>query len=98
MFTLIKNYIERKQNERLAEDLKQAIRMKRYENMQVTMIVLKNYLSRDMLVRTGLLYSPDDTYIETKAQSLFWEWKDEGLINEFDDFEETTKSWIMAFA
>ena len=98
MFTLIKNYIERKQNERLAEDFKQAVKMKRYENMLVTMEVLKNYLSKDMLVRTGLLYSPDDTYIETKAQHLFWEWKNEGIIDEFDDFNETTKSWIMAYA
>ena len=98
MFTKIKEFINKKQNERLTEDFKNAIAFKRSVNIQVTMIVLSNYLVKDQLLRTGLLYDSNDNYIQTKAQSLFWEWKDEGLINEFDDFEDTTKSWIMAYA
>lgn len=98
MFAKIKEFLNKKQNERLTDDFKNAVAFKRAVNMEVTMTVLSNYLICDQLIRTGLLYQPSDKYIKLKAQSLFWEWKNEGLINEFEDFEDTTKSWIMQYA
>ena len=98
MFTKIKTFINKKQNERLTDDLLNAIAFKKAVNIRVTMTVLSNYLAQDQLLRTGLLYEPNDKYIQFKAQKLFWEWKNEGLINEFEDFEDTTKSWIMQYA
>jgi len=98
MFLKIKEFLNKKQNERLTDDFKNAVNSIKTVNMEVTLTVLKNYLVQEQLARTGLLYSRDDNYIVSEAQNLFWEWKKEGIINEFEDFEETTKSWIMAFA
>lgn len=66
-------------------------------NIQVTLHTLANYLVADQLERTGILYSPYDKYIQTEAQRLFWEWKREGVINEFEDFNDTTKNWICKY-
>ena len=98
LLTKIKEFLNKKQNERLTVDFNNAVAFKRAVNMEVTMTVLSNYLICDQLLRTGLLYQPSDKYIKLKAQSLFLEWKNEGLINEFEDFEDTTKSLIMAYA
>ena len=98
MFLKIKEFLNKKQNERLTDDFKNAVNSIKAVNIAVTLTVLKNYLVQEQLARTGLLYSRDDNYIVFKARKLFWEWKKEGIINEFEDFEETTKSWIMAFA
>ena len=51
-----------------------------------------------MLESTGLLYSSDDAYIQIEVQKLFWEWKREGIIDEFEDFTDETKAWILVYA
>ena len=81
----------------IAEDFKQAIRAKRKTNMRRTLAIIKNYLISEELRATGLLYSDKDDLILSKAQNLFWEWKKEKIINEFEDFEDATKNWIMAY-
>ena len=67
-------------------------------NMQNVMTTISNYLVKEQLAKTGLLYSPFDDYIRTKAQNLFWEWKNEGIINEFENFNEYTWNWIKVYA
>lgn len=67
-------------------------------NMQNTMKTITNYLVQDQVERTGILYSPYDSFIQTEAQRLFWEWKDEGIINEFENFNEYTWNWIKVYA
>ena len=82
----------------IAEDLQKAITFKRNSNMQKTLATLTNYILSDELRTTGLLQKKNDTRILAKVQHIFWEWKNEGLINDFNDFEDATKSWIMAYA
>ena len=90
-----KNKIE---NEKLTQELANRKQELRQLNMINTLNTLANYLVADQLERTGILYSPADKYIQTKVQQLFFEWKDEGLINEFEDFSDTTKTWIENYA
>lgn len=82
----------------IAEDLKNAITSKRYANMRSTLSVLTNYIISEELRSTGLLHRKNDDFILSKVQHLYWEWKKEKLINDFEDFEDTTKSWIIAYA
>lgn len=98
MFKTIKKFLTKLEDERLANDLYNAIAFKKNVNMNVTLEILKNYVVQDQLKETGLLYRRDDDFILEKVQYLFWEWKNEGIINEFNDFEDTTKNWIMAYA
>ena len=98
MFTKIKDFIAKQQGKRLASEFQNELHFRKNVNMQVTLAIMTNYLIDDQLKRTGLLYSPFDKYIQTKVQKLFWEWKDEGIINDMEDFTEATKSWIMAYA
>lgn len=98
MFTLIKNFITKQQCKDLAIEFQNELNFRKNVNMEVTLTVMTNYIIDDQLKRTGLLYSPYDKYIQTKVQKLFWEWKDEGIINDMEDFSETTKNWIMAYA
>lgn len=86
-----KNHIE---NEKLTQELENRKQELRQQNMINTLHTLANYLVADQLERTGILYSPADKYIQAKVQQLFFEWKDEGIINEFEDFNDTTKVWI----
>lgn len=100
-FNLIKKFNEeknRKENVNLTEELNNVIEARKTQNVGATLSVLANYLVQEQLKETGLLYRASDNYIQTKVQQLFWEWKNEGLINEFEDFEDTTKSWIVAYA
>ena len=90
-----KNKIE---NEKLTQELANRKQELRQQNMINTLHTLANYLVADQLERTGILYSPADKYIQTKVQQLFFEWKDEGIINEFEDFNDTTKTWIENYA
>jgi len=90
-----KNKIE---NEKLTQELANRKQELRQQNMINTLHTLANYLVADQLERTGILYSPSDKYIQTKVQQLFFEWKDEGIINEFEDFNDTTKTWIENYA
>ena len=98
MFTFIRNFIDKQNGKRLAQEFQNELNYRKNVNMHVTLAVMANYLVDDQLQRTGLLYNPHDKYIQTKVQRLFWEWKNEGIINEMEDFAETTKSWIMAYA
>ena len=98
MFTLIKDYFENLKCKDLASEFQNELNFRKSVNLHVTLAVMTNYLVDDQLKRTGLLYSPYDKYIQTKVQKLFWEWKDEGIINDMEDFTETTKNWIMAYA
>lgn len=98
MFTMIKDFIEKQKCKDLATEFQNELHFRKNVNMEVTLTVMTNYIIDDQLKRTGLLYSPYDKYIQTKVQKLFWEWKDEGIINDMEDFSETTKNWIMAYA
>jgi hypothetical protein len=98
LITLIKKALNKLDDARLANDLYNAIAYKKNVNMHVTLAVLTNFIIDEQLKETGLLYRKDDDYILSKVQHLFWEWKNEGIINEFYDFEDTTKNWIMAYA
>lgn len=98
LIKLIKKALNKLDDARLANGLYNAIAYKKNVNMHVTLAVLTNYVVDEQLKETGLLYRKDDDYILSKVQHLFWEWKDEGIINEFNDFEDTTKNWIMAYA
>jgi len=98
MLTKIKGFFNKLQNEKLTDEFNNEIRFRKQVNLICTLEMLKNYLVQDQLERTGLLYRKNDEYIELESQRLFWEWKQEGIINEFDDFEEATKSWISIYA
>lgn len=98
MFKTIKNFFAKQDSKMLHQELKREIAYRRSINMIMTLDVIENYLIDDMLRITGLLYQKTDAYIKTKAQSLFWEWKNEGIINEFEDFSDETKTWIMAYS
>ena len=95
---LIKKAYNKLDDLRLKNDLYNAIAYKKNVNMHVTLAVLTNYVVDEQLKETGLLYCRDDDFIQEKVQYLFWEWKEEGIINEFNDFEDTTKNWILAYA
>ena len=82
----------------IAEEFKKAVSAKKHCNMTRTLAVLTNYIIDDLLKTTGLLYSKHNNYVLDKVQHLFWEWKAENLINDFNDFSEATKSWIMVYA
>lgn len=98
LIKLIKKALNKLDDKRLANDLYNAIAYKKNVNMHVTLAILTNFIIDEQLKETGLLYRKDDDYILAKVQHLFWEWKNEGIINEFNDFEDTTKNWIMAYA
>lgn len=91
----IKNKIE---NEKLTQEFDNELLNRKRHNIELTLFVLTNYVLIDMAQNTGLIYRRNDPFIVTEVQRLFWEWKKEGIINEFDDFEDTTKNWIMAYA
>ncbi|MBQ2391395.1 MAG: hypothetical protein II306_06460 [Clostridia bacterium] len=94
----VKEIFNRMENRRLTDDFNDAVRFKRSVNMEISLHILINYLIQDQLTRTGILYSGNDNYILAKAQHLFWEWKNEGIIDEFNDFNDATKNWITAYA
>ena len=93
----IREFKTRLETKKMYEDLNNAIELKRRQNMEIALHVLTNYLIVDQLERTGILYRPEDKYIQTKVQQLFWEWKHEGIIDEYEDFTDETKSWIFAY-
>ena len=94
----IKNLLVKIETSKLYEELDNRKDELRRENVVKTLNTMANYLVIDQLERTGILYRIDDKYIQTKAQHLFWEWKNEGIINEFDDFEDATKAWISVYS
>ena len=98
MFTKIKNFFALQDSKMLHQELNRELAYRRSINMIMTLDVKENYLINDMLERTGLLYRKTDNFIKSAAQTLFWEWKREGIINEFEDFTDETKSWIMAYS
>lgn len=98
MFTKIKNYFALQDSKKIHQELNREIAYRRSINMIMTLDTIENYLIDDILTTTGLLYRKSDEYIKTQAQTLFWEWKKEGIINEFEDFSDETKQWIMAYS
>lgn len=96
--TKIKKFFEKLENSRLQEELTDRINEIKEVNLKCTFETLKNYLAEDMLQRTGLLYNPNDKYIQTRAQQIFWEWKREGIIDFLEDFVPATKAWIDVYA
>lgn len=98
MLKKIKGFINKIRNEKLTDELMKEIKFRKQVNLIMTMETLKNYLIDEQLKKTGLLYSKYDEFIKIEAQRLFWEWKQEGIINEFDDFVDTTKNWIEVYA
>lgn len=99
MLTKIKNKINEKIDEikckNLTDEFYAEMRERKSVNMQTTLEAIANYLVREQERETGLLYSPYDKYIQHKTQELFWEWKDEGIINELEELNETTQAWIF---
>lgn len=98
MFTKIKKFFAAQDSKKIYQELNREIAYRKSINIIMTLDVLENYLISDMLERTGLLYQKTDNFIKSAAQTLFWEWKKEGIINEFEDFSDETKTWIMAYA
>lgn len=98
LLTPIKSFFENIETKKIYEELANRKNDLRRENMIKTLHTLTNYLIADMLESTGLLYRPDDEYIQQKVQKLFFEWKDEGIIDEFDDFTDETKNWILTYS
>lgn len=98
MFTRIKNFFALQDSKKLWQELNHEIAYRRSINMIMTLDVIENYLIDDILKTTGLLYRKTDEYIKTRTQLLYWEWKREGIINEYEDFNDETKTWIMAYS
>lgn len=98
MFTRIKNFFIAQDSKKLWQELNHEIDYRKSINTLMTLDIIENYLIDDILKRTGLLYRKSDAFIKTATQTLFWEWQNEGIINEFNDFNDDTKQWIMAFA
>lgn len=98
LLTKIKEFKDKIQCKNFTDDFFDELRERRKVNLKVTLHVMAKYLVDDQLKRTGILYSPYDNYIQIQVQSLFWEWKQEGIINELEDFSNETKSWIMQYA
>lgn len=98
LLAAIKCFKNKIENEKLTEELENRKNELRRENIERTLNTMTNYLIADMLDRTGMLYRFNDPFIQTEVQRLFWEWKREGIINEFDDFTDETKSWIALYA
>lgn len=98
LFARFREHQNKVENETLTNELYERINELRRINVEKTLNTMTNYLIFDQLQRTGILYRPNDNYIQVKVQHLFWEWKDEGIIDEFDDFTDTTKMWIKQFA
>lgn len=94
LLQMFKGYLNKLENEKLTEELENRKNDLRAQNLINTIDTISNYLVKDMLKQTGILYSPKDSYIQTEAQRLFFEWKREGIIDEFEDFNDTTKTWI----
>ena len=94
----VKDYLNKKENEKLTEELELRKLDLRRQNVIKTIKTISNYLAFEMLENTGLLYRPDDDYIQAETQRLFWEWKKEGIINEFEDFTDETKNWIFIYS
>lgn len=98
MFTMIRELKNKIECKNFTEQFFRELEERKSENMQITLNVLTNYLIADQLERTGILYSPYDGYIQTETQRLFWEWKREGIINEFENFNPETWTWIKAYS
>ena len=98
LLTAIKNYFEKIETEKLYEELANRKHDLRRENIIKTLNTMANYLVSDMFCETGLLYRADDPYIKSEVQRLFWEWKREGIINEFDNFNDETWAWLQEYA
>ena len=98
MLSAIKNFIERDKCRNLTDKFFDQLRERKLANMEATLRTITNFLVDDHLKRTGILYSPYDSFIQTEAQRLFWEWKREGIINEFENFDEFTWNWIKVYA
>lgn len=87
-----KNKIECKN---LTDEFYAELKERKSVNMLVTLSAIAKYLVQEQFKETGLLYSPQDDFIQYQSQKLFLEWKKEGIINEFEDLNETTKSWLF---
>ena len=98
LLTKIRELKNKFENKKLTKEFNNAIEFKKRQNMEMTLYVLTNYLVYDQLERTGILYRPEDNYIQTKVQRLFFEWKDEGIINEYETFNDYTWNWIKVYA
>ena len=94
LLTKIKNAIEKIKCKDLTTAFFNELNFRKNVNMKTTLTLMADYLVKDQLERTGILYSPTDDYIQCQVQSLFWEWKKEGIINEFEELSEATKAWI----
>ena len=76
------------ENQMLTDELKHVI-------MQRTLGTLANYILKSELEETGLLLTKDD--LEYKTQKMFWEFKNEGIIDEWNNFNDVTREWILNY-
>ena len=95
MFTAIKNKIESIKCKNLTDEFFNELYKRKAINMQTTLEAIANYLVKEQEKETGLLYSPHDDFIVAETQHLFWEWKKEGIINQLEELNDITKSWIF---
>lgn len=84
----VKHQQNKFENEMLTNELKHVC-------MQRTLSALANYVLKSELEETGLLLTQDD--LEFKTQKIFWEWKNEKLIDEYNMFNQTTSEWIYDY-
>lgn len=97
LLTVLRNYKTKIETKKLYQELANRKMELRHNNMLETLNIMSNYLVADQLERTGILYSPSDLYIQNEVQRLFFEWKREGIINEFETFNDETWNWIEAY-
>lgn len=95
LLTKIKNKIEEIKCKNLTDEFFNELYERKSVNMQVTLEAIAQYLVREQEKETGLLYSPYDDFIQCQVQTLFWEWKKEGIINQLEELNETTQAWIF---
>lgn len=96
MFTTVKKLYykvkSRLTDRQLHKDLSQrALYFKRY-NMYKTLYYLSKLVIDEELKEQNYIISPD--LLRSRVQYLFWEWKNEGLIDCLDRFSPETENWI----
>lgn len=91
----IREFKEKIECKNLTDEFYAELKERKSVNMQVTLEAIAQYLVREQEKETGLLYSPYDDFIQCQVQSLFWEWKKEGIINQLEELNETTQAWIF---
>lgn len=96
MFTKLKKlYFKAKSalsDRQLHKDLSERALYFRKYNMCKTLYYLTKLVIQEGLKEHNFILPPD--LLQSKVQYLFWEWKNEGLIDCLDRFSPETEKWI----